>query len=140
MKSLIFVCVFVLNFASAFAASKTPEAALNAFHKMFPGATAESWDQESAHNYEVAFVQNNVHYSANFNEKGEWLETETPSSFEQLPNAVQTAFQQDHPGVKAGAVAKIETAQQGVIYEVEVKNGLKVKEYFFKADGSTTSE
>ncbi len=141
MKKIIFVAmVLICAFATSFAQSKTPTAVTTAFNQKFPNATNVKWDKENAHNYEASFVWKGVNYAANFSDTGEWLETETPTTFNQLPEKVQTAFNTSHKGVTPKAVSKIETSKQGTIYEVEIKQGAKTVEVFYKADGTETKE
>ncbi|MBL0033315.1 MAG: PepSY-like domain-containing protein [Bacteroidetes bacterium] len=141
MKKIIFVAmVLICAFATSFAQSKTPTAVTTVFNQKFPYATNVKWDKESAHNYEASFVWKGVNYAANFSDTGEWLETETPTTFNQLPEKVQTAFNTSHKGVTPKAVSKIETSKQGTIYEVEFKQGVKTVEVFYKADGTETKE
>lgn len=130
--------VLICAFATSFAQSKTPTAVSIAFNQKFPNATKVKWDKEDAHNYEASFLWKGVNYSANFNDTGEWLETETPITFNLLPEKVQTAFNASHKGVRPKAVAKIETSKQGTSYEVELKQGVKTVEVFYQANGKKT--
>ena len=130
----------ICAFASSFAQSKTPTAVTTAFNKKFTNATKVKWDKEGAHEYEAEFKWKGVNYAANFSDAGEWLETETPSSLNQLPQKVQTAFNTSHKAVTPKAVSKIETLKQGTIYEVEIAKGGKTVELFYKADGTETKE
>ena len=137
MKKIIFVAMAVIcAYATSFAAEKTPAAAIAAFNKKFPEATNVKWDREDDHNYEAGFKLKGVTYSANFSDTGEWLETESPTTFTQLPEKVQQAFNLAHKGAKVKAVAQIETSKKGTIYEVEIKKGMKTVEFYYNQDGS----
>ena len=127
-------------YSSSFAQSKIPTAATTAFNQKFLSASKVKWEKESSNNYEAEFELKGVKYSANFSVNGEWLETESPFSFNQLPEKVQTSFNTSHKGVTPKAVSKIETSKQGTIYELEITKGLKTVELFFKQDGSETKE
>jgi hypothetical protein len=141
MKKIIFAAIVLLcTYSTSFAQSKTPTAAKTAFNQKFPNASKVKWDKESSNNYEAEFEWKGVKYSANFNEKGEWLETESLFSFNQLPEKVQTAFASTHKGKTPKAVSKIETSKQGTIYELEITKGIKTVELFYKSDGSETKE
>ena len=141
MKKIILVAVAVIcAYATSFATSKTPIAAIVAFNKKFPNATNVKWGKENAHNYEAAFKLNGITYSANFSDSGEWLETESPITFNQLPEKVQQAFNLVHKGAKVKAAAQIETSKQGTIYEVEITKGIKTVEFFYNANGAETKE
>ncbi len=141
MKKIIFVAMAAIcAYVTCFAAEKTPAAATAAFSKKFPEATNVKWGRENEHNYEAEFKLKGITYSANFSDTGEWLETESPTTFNQLPEKVQQAFNQAHKGAKVKAVAQIETSKKGTIYEVEIKKGMKTVEFFYSADGSETKE
>lgn len=141
MKKIIFVAmVLICSYATNFAQSKTPAAATAAFDKKFPGATNVKWDKENANNYEAGFEWKGVKYSANFSDTGEWLETESPLTFKQLPEKVQTTFNASHKDANIKAVAKIETSKGETKYEVEIKQGVKTVELFYTAEGAETKE
>ncbi len=141
MKNKICITITILCcYAISFAQNKTPELVTMAFTKKFAAATEVKWDKENAHEYEAEFKWNGASYSANFSDNGEWLETESPFSFDLLPDKVQSAFNTAHKGEKIKEVSKIETLKQGLIYEVEITKGLKTTELFYKADGSETKE
>lgn len=139
MKKIIFVAtVIICSIATSFAQSKTPTAVTTAFNQKFSNATKVKWDKENAHEYEAGFEWKGAKYSANFSDTGEWLETESPTTFKQLPEKVQTAFNASHKGAKVIAVAKIETSKGTTKYEVEFKQGVKTVELFYTADGIET--
>ena len=137
MKKIIFVALaFICAYATSFAQSKTPNAVTTTFNQKFPNASNVKWDKENAHEYEASFVWKGEKHSANFNDTGEWLETESPITFNQLPEKVQTAFNASHKVTTIKAVAKIETSKGQTQYEVEIKQGLKTVEFFYDANGS----
>ena len=129
---------------SSFAATP-PKEIQKAFAQRFPNATHVKWDKENAQatsntgsttEYEASFEWKGAKYSANFNEAGEWLETESPIAFNQLPENVQKAFNGLHKGATVKAVAKIDTSKGATQYEVEYKHGMKTVEQFYAADGT----
>lgn len=139
MRKIIFLATaLICAIATSFAQSKTPTAVTTAFNQKFPNATDVKWDKENAHEYEASFEWKGVKYSANFSDKGEWLETESPSSFNQLPEKVQTAFNASYKGATVKAVAKIETSKGTTKYEVEFKQGANTVEIFYTVDGTET--
>ena len=138
-KSILFSFTIVMMITFSFAGN-APEIVTSAFNKKFPNATILKWDKENANNYEAAFVWKGVNHSANFSDKGEWLETESLTTFDKMPEKVQQAFNTAHKGAKIKAVAKIENAKNETLYEIEVKKGLKAVEYFYNADGTIHKE
>ncbi|MEJ7694387.1 PepSY-like domain-containing protein [Daejeonella sp.] len=141
MKKIFFVVMaFVCAYTTTFAQSKTPKAVTTAFNQKFPNASNVKWDKENAHEYEASFDWKGQKHSANFNDTGEWLETESPITFNQLPEKVKKAFNASHKGKITKTVAKIETSKGQTQYEVEVKQGLKTVEFFYNANGSIIKE
>lgn len=141
MKKIIFIAMaLVCAYATGFAQGKAPAAVTTAFSQKFPNATNIEWDKESTHEYEAAFEWMGEKHSANFSDTGEWLETETTSSFDKLPAKVQTAFNASQKGTTIKAVSKIETSKGITKYEVEIKKAGKTIELFYSADGSELKE
>jgi hypothetical protein len=136
MKKIIFVLlVIVYTNTTLFAQSKTPKAVQTSFNLKFPKATKVTWDKENNHEFEANFIENDLNYSANFSDLGEWLETESKITFDKLPDNIQTGFNNYHKKEKVKTVAIIETSKGDIQYEIEVKKGLKTIEYFYNSDG-----
>ncbi len=133
-KTIITICVMVLSVAAF--ATDAPKAVKEAFAKKFPSATNIKWDKENAHEYEAEFKQNGKSFSANYSDKGEWLETESTIEFNMLPQKIQQSFNTNHKGAAVKAAAKIETSKGVTKYEVEFKNGKKILEELYTEDGS----
>ena len=111
MKNIIFVAaLLVCVYATGCSQATIPAAVTAAFNQKFQHAAKVKWDKENAHEYEASFQLNQKSYSANFSDKGEWLETENPIEFQQLPVKVQQAFNASHKGTVVKAVAVIETS------------------------------
>ena len=141
MKKIIFVVMAILfGYTTSFAQSKMPDAVTSAFNQKFPNAVNVKWDKENAHEYEASFEWKGEKHSANFSDTGEWLETESISAFNLLPEKVQAAFNASHNGATVKAVAKIETSKGITKYEVEIKQGIKTVELFYTADGIEIKE
>ena len=141
MKKTMFVALaLICAYATSFAQSKTPDAVIKAFKDKFPTATGVKWGKENANEYEAAFMLKGSSYSASFNNTGGWLETESPLTFDQLPDKVQNAFDASHKGATVKAVAKIESAKGKTKYEIEVKQGTKTLELFYNEDGTKATE
>lgn len=137
MKKNIFVATaIIVAYATSFAQSKTPSIVSTKFNQKFPNASSIKWDKENSHEYEASFVWKGEKHSANYSDSGVWLETECSTSFKQLPEKVQTAFNASHKGAIIIAVAKIETSKGTTKYEVEVKQKSKTLEFFYTANGN----
>ncbi len=141
MKKIFFtVILLICIITTGFAKSKTPMVVTTAFNLKFPNATNVKWDKENAHEYEAEFDWNGANYSANFSDKGEWLETESPSSFNQLPEKVKTGFNKLHNGAKVKGVSKIDTSKGITIFEIEIMKGISIVELFYTEEGTETKE
>lgn len=113
-----------------------PKVVKDAFAKKFPNATSVKWDKENAHEYEAGFKVDGKSFSANYSDKGEWLETESTVEFASIPLKVQNTFKANHKEAKIKASAKIETSKGETKYEVEFMNGKKTVEEMYKEDGT----
>ncbi len=141
MKRIISLAIaFICVYATGFAQSKIPADVISVFNEKFPEASNVKWDKENAHEYEASFVWKGEKHSANFYDKGEWLETESPTTFDQLPEKVQAAYNASHKGAKIKAIAKIETSKGSIKYEVEIKHGFRTVELFYDVNGNEVEE
>ncbi len=134
-KSILIVIALILMSVGAYAQT-IPAAVTQAFNSKFPSAANVKWDKENKNDYEASFDMNGITYSANFTATGDWLETETGTSFDQLPQTVQDAFRKGHKTNKVKAAAIIETSQGVTKYEVEYKNGKKTSEFLYDDKGN----
>jgi len=71
--------------------------------------------------YEINFKDKGVEMSANYSPIGKWLETETAITESDLPEEVFNAVVKDFDGFKISEVAKIETPDKPIIYEMDLK-------------------
>ncbi len=134
------VFVTAMSGLTACAQSKTPTSVTSSFNQKFPHARDVEWEKESKTEWEAEFKLDEKECSANFTAEGEWLETESPMSFNTLPEKVQTAFNAAHPQSKLKEAAKIETSKGITKYEIEYKKGLKTKEVFYTENGNEIKE
>jgi Putative beta-lactamase-inhibitor-like, PepSY-like len=133
MYKIFFSLIAMISLsANSFAQTKAPAAVAAAFKTKFATATAVKWAKENAHEYEAEFTLDGAKHSANFSDKGVWLETESIIKFADAPQKVQDAFKAAHKNAKVKAIAKIETAKGETEYEIEMKGG---KEFFYSVDG-----
>ena len=141
MKKIFFsVILFTCIITTGFAKNKTPMVVTTAFNLKFPNATNVKWVKENAHEYEAEFNWNGANFSANFSDKGEWLETENPFSFNQLPENVKIEFNKLHKDAKVKGVSKIDISKGITIFEIEIMKGISIVELFYTEDGTETKE
>jgi uncharacterized protein YxeA len=134
MKKILFALILALPMALF--AQKTPKAVENAFKQRFPNISKVSFDHEKNGEYEANFKINGMKTSANFTATGEWRETETEIQVSELPSVVSQGILAKFPKAKIVGAAKIETAQNGIRYEADIKTGLKKTEVLFDATGN----
>jgi uncharacterized membrane protein YkoI len=121
-----FLLTLALSSLVACGQTKVPEATRAAFASKFPGAKSVKWDEEKEDNakavYEAEFKMNGQEYSANFNDKGEWLETEMEVEKDDIPSPVRQMLDKDFSGYKTGEMARLETPEMKG-YEIILKKG-----------------
>lgn len=135
MKKHFLTLLSMLIFSTHIWAATPPAEVLKAFKLKFPTAKNVKWDKENEHEFEASFLQNGLKYATNYTEKGEWLETESPLTFLQLPKEVQTSFSASHKKDKPKLIAKIEQAKGLIKYEIEIEKNSKAAELFYSPNG-----
>jgi uncharacterized membrane protein YkoI len=133
---LVFIAASLISaIACAQNAKKIPAKVKSAFEQKFPMAQKVKWGQENATEWEAEFTLNNIKYSANFNVKGNWLETEYKIGENEIPAIVIKTLGKEFPGYKIEASEISETAK-GKIYEFEIKTSKTKTEVGVNADGT----
>lgn len=135
MKKTFFL-VIILSATFSLFAGTPPIAVQEAFTQKFPGAKEVKWGKENATEWEANFIINETKTSANFDSKGNWLETETEIPVTQLPPAVLASLQNNYPNWKVTSADKIESEKKGTFYEAAIQSANKKKEVFLKEDGT----
>ena len=126
--------------AQKIAVDKFPAAVLAAFKAKFTSATKPSWEMENKNEYEAEFKLNGQKVSANFDNTGKWLETETEIKISDLPTAVQSVLSKDFAGFKIEEASKIESAKNGNCFEAEIEKGKETFDVLFTPDGKVLSK
>jgi len=134
MKNL-FYAVLALISLTACGQTNAPQNVLNAFNQKFPNAKEVEWGKESENIWEAEFESSDKDMSANFNLKGEWLETETELAKKELPARVKATIKTTYKGYKVEEVGYTETPQLKA-YEIEVKKGEKLIEVMLDDSGN----
>jgi len=136
MKKLLVTMMMCLCSAILTSAqTKAPIAVENALRQHFPGATAIKWHKENAHEYEAEFLNEGKKMSANFTDKGVWIETETPVNFNELPASVKDAFINSHKNCKPKSASKIDLVDGTMKFEIEFISAKKTHEILYTNDG-----
>ncbi len=132
---LIGALALFIGFSSNAQKAVPPQAAKNTFMQKFPNAQKVTWDKENATEYEAGFTLNGVKMSSNINTEGKWMETETTIKVSELPENIKSAIVAKYPTAKITGAAKIETLNDGIRYEADLKTGLKKSEVLFSENG-----
>ncbi|MBN8836798.1 MAG: PepSY-like domain-containing protein [Sphingobacteriia bacterium] len=134
MKKLFILLSFISIAFVTTAQTKIPVTVENAFKQKFPNAQNVKWAKESKTEYEAAFTINGKKASANFNTKGEWVETEMQIDASAIPAAAVNLIKEKYALATIKEVYSIEKADGKKEYEVEITINKKSKELFFDKD------
>ncbi len=139
MKKISLVIVVILMAGLAHAqelkVSEVPASVKESFTKRFPNAKEVKWSKESATEFEAEFESGEMEQSANFDQTGKWLVTETEIKKLDLPEAVLITITKEFPGYKVEEAEKGETFDAGIFYEAELEKGKLKYEVQFSGDG-----
>lgn len=119
---LALVAVGTLN-AGRVKEGDLPKAVLDSFKSRFPEARHVRWEKEDDASYEATFSHKSKQHSANFSDKGTWLETEEEIKLSALPDGVRNLVSQKYSGYRIKETASLQSAQYGDCYELEIKKG-----------------
>ncbi len=137
-KIIVLLSVFLLfafcGYTQTVPAEKVPAPVKESFVKKFPVATNVKYEMEKT-DYEITFKDKGVGMSANFNSKGEWLETETIMIESDLPKEVLTSVATNFVGFVTTDITKIDGPDNVVNYEMHLKKGTVAYEVKFSPKG-----
>jgi hypothetical protein len=128
---------FMLAISSFLFAGNPPETVNKAFKQKFPNAVEIKWGKEGAQEWEANFKLDGINMSSNFNNSGEWLETETEIAASKIPDKIIMAINNSYKNCKIVSGAIIERLKASTIYEVDIKIGAIKKEVLYNLDGSS---
>ncbi len=137
---LVAVLFTSLSFAQKMQEKVIPAAVTSAFQKKFPIATKASWELENKTEYEAEFKLNGEEVSANFDNTGKWLETETEIKVSALPAVIQSTLKRDFAGFKVEEASKIESLKNDNCFEAEIEKGEETFDVLFSTDGKVLSK
>ena len=133
---LLSACLLIslMGYSQKLTPDKVPAPVKEAFAKKFPAATDVKYEMEKT-DYEINFKDKGVEMSANFDATGKWLETETEIKQSDLPKEVTASVAKNFAGFKISEVAKVETPNKGMCYEMDLKNDKEGYEVQFSPKG-----
>ena len=124
----------LMGYTQKITPDKVPVPVKEAFAKKFPAATDVKYEMEKK-DYEVTFKDKGVGMSANFNSKGEWLETKTIMIESDLPKEVLTSVATNFVGYSITEITKVEGANNVLNYEMNLKKDKEGYEVKFSPKG-----
>jgi uncharacterized membrane protein YkoI len=140
MKNLLFIAMLTGIFLTACGQKKdVPQAVKTAFNQKFSNATKVKWENEDENEWEAEFKMSGKEYSANFDSKGKWLETEYEIKKSEIPEAVQKTIKSEFREYEMEEAEVAENAD-GIFYEVKFEMDEKDMEVVFKADGTVVKK
>lgn len=110
---------------------KIPAEVTDAFKTRYPHAEKVSW-KDNLTNFEAQFTLNGYQMNADFNSKGEWLNSERKIKFEELPGAVQDGFSKSkYADWEKNDVVELDKNGDALQYRVSVKKSSVQKKYLY---------
>lgn len=133
---LLSACLLIslMGYSQKITPDQVPAPVKQSFAKKFPAATDVKYEMEKK-DYEINFKDKGVEMSANFDATGKWLETETEIRQSDLPKEVIASVGKNFAGFKISEVAKTETPDKGLIYEMDLKKDKEGFEVQFNPKG-----
>lgn len=131
-----FILLFSVTTFSFAQVRKIPSEVTEAFKQKYPGATNVEW-RDKLSSFSAEFEEDNVHYQARFNSKGEWQLTENEIEEADLPDAVKDGYEKSkYADWEMGRIDKIELADGTFQYRIEsVKSDVRKKNLYFNSEG-----
>jgi len=110
---------------------KIPAEVTDAFKERYPHAEKVSW-KDNLTNFEAQFTLNGYKMSADFNSKGEWIDSERKIRFEELPTAVQDGFSKSkYTDWEKTDIIELDKNGDDLQYRILVKKSSVQKKYLY---------
>ena len=126
--------VMILSQACAQTQKNVPTKVKTTFAQKFPNAKKVKWDKENATEWEAEFKMKGKEYSANFDNNGNWKETEYRINKSDIPSAVKSTLDKNFNGYKI-EVAEVSETADGKVYEFMIEKGNSDMEVVVNSDG-----
>ncbi len=122
MKNLFLISIVfaIFSFSACGQKENVPVKVKTAFEQKFPNATKVKWEKENDTEWEAEFRMNNNEYSANFDNKGNWLETEYEVEMKDIPEAVKSTLDNEFASYEI-EVSEVSENAEGTFYEFELE-------------------
>ena len=112
------------------------EKIVNVLYEKYPNAQRVDWKLQHDH-YVADFYDNKIEKEAWITTKGEWVMTESDILFNNLPDAVQTAFNEsEYKDWQREDVDMLERIEMETVYVIEVEKSKQEFDLFYAEDGT----
>jgi hypothetical protein len=138
MRTMILIAVSVLILgvtACGQSQKKVPANVRSAFMTKFSNVSNVKWSRENDKEWEAEFKLEGKEYSANFDNDGNWMETEYEVSLKDIPAEVKATLDKESAGFKIKESSITETAE-GKAYEFIISKGETEMELTIDMNGS----
>lgn len=135
---LILAAGILIGFSACGQSDKdVPTPVKSAFSQKYPGVANVKWSRENDKEWEAEFKLGGKSYSANFDNAGNWMETEYQVSVREIPAVVKAALDKESSGAKI-KVSEITETKDGKAYEFVVGRGENKTELVIDNAGNIT--
>jgi hypothetical protein len=121
-------------FSQKLTEDKIPAEVKAAFKAKFPKVTTVSWEMEDQKEYEASFKLDKTDYTASFDLKGKWLETENVIEIAKLPKLVSDVVSKEYAGYSI-KLAEQNVSAKGTTYELSLLKGMDKKSVLISDKG-----
>ena len=142
-KIIMLICATLLCGsigAQKISTEKVPASVASAFKAKFPTASKPTWKMEAGKSYEAKFKLNNLDKTALFSSTGNWVKTDTQIKVADLPTDVRQTITKQFAGYNIGEASKMENADHGNGYEVEINKGKEMLDVVLSTKGVVMSQ
>jgi len=142
MKTTILSLAAILLFsftACGQSGKDVPAPVKSAFTQKFSGATNVKWGMESDKEWEAEFQMSGKKYSANFDNAGNWMETEYQVTVSELPAAVKATLDKESAGSKI-KLSEVTETKDGKAFEFVLNKGENKTELVIDNSGMVTKK
>jgi len=130
----VFLAIIFFSTFSACGEKHVPDEVKNSLFKKEPLAQDMRWESNKGL-FKVYYTLNKIKKTSYFDEKGNWVETETEIANEKLPQAIINVLNYQYFEYQLEDVELIETFDKQVLYEVDLRNGDKKCDILFDGSG-----
>lgn len=135
LLQLLSIC-FLFSSCTGTSQNDVPKAVQENFKKMYPGENDPDWHIDKNGNYESKFKKKGIHFRADYNPNGTWIETEQNISKKDLPKAVKKRLEKDFDYKKIYEIEKVSHHTKGEFFDVEIKIDGEKRDIEFLTDGT----